>query len=208
MSKITLMLFFLLFGALTLLVAIILHPLQLTADLPTAIRIFIPNNVPRSDLYLSPAAVIPAASGSGEVSVVADTKSNTIGTVQLEIGYDPGKITVTSVTPGNFLGDQTVLLSEINNDSGRISYAATTKNGEKSGKGILTTINFWVHYPVLSRTTAFRFYPKTGLMHIGETGSLIATSSGAEIILPYSPTLQYTATPSSALAVPSVTPIQ
>ncbi len=89
------------------------------------------------------------------------TGKNKVTAVQLEIQYDPLVLTNVKVVPGSFLTNPQVLLNQIDDKAGRISYAfgVGIKDQGVSGMGIVANLTFST-----SKTrekTAILFLPKT-----------------------------------------------
>src|SRR4030067_2808404 len=63
------------------------------------------------------------------------TGDNKITAVQLEISYDPKALTNVDILPGDFLNDPIVLLKNVDEKNGRISYAIAIKMGQAAVSG-------------------------------------------------------------------------
>ena len=182
MSKLTLLLLVLFVAALALLAVVFTHPLLPTATLSKVTKMLA--SPPGTALTMSPANVTLSASGSAQIAINVDTGRDTIGTAQLAIGYDPRVLLITAISPGTFFARPDVLLSDIDSTDGRITFAETTNGAEQKGTGTLATLTVWVRYPLLADHTSLIFYPKTAVMHLNESRSLIASESGATILFP------------------------
>jgi hypothetical protein len=82
--------------------------------------------------------------------------------VQLEIAYEPTRLIVTSILPGNYLNNTEEVLSKIDAKNGRISYAlkGSTPTLAKENNS-LAVINFNSLYSGLNTETSLTFLPKT-----------------------------------------------
>jgi hypothetical protein len=82
--------------------------------------------------------------------------------VQLEIAYEPNRLAVSSILPGNYLNNAEEVLSKIDAKNGRVSYALKgTMPSLTQENNPLAVINFNSLYSGLNAETSLTFLPKT-----------------------------------------------
>jgi len=113
------------------------------------------------------------------------TEDNKVTAVQLELSYDPKAITNVDILPGTFLNDPVVLLKNIDEKNGRISYAIAIKMGGQavSGSGNIAQVQFSPIKGSDLTTTAINFLPKTKVSAQGEAKSVLKSALGTIINL-------------------------
>lgn len=123
------------------------------------------------------------ASQSGSFDVIVNTGSNKITAVQLEVGFDPEKITNVSLVPDVFFEQPVVLINDTDNKNGKISYAlAIPPTGRaKSGIGVVAKINFLTKLSKGTKTD-FVLLPKTLVTAEGQEASVLKKAFGATVI--------------------------
>jgi hypothetical protein len=111
------------------------------------------------------------------VNVILQTNSNRVGTVQLELGFDPTAIMVKDITAGPLFPTPVQLTKDINNASGHISYAfgLAPKQQAIQGQGILATITY-TKLPSDQTSTQFVFLPKTQVAAVGVPQSVLSSA--------------------------------
>lgn len=144
-----------------------------------------PTSPAHTTLSLVPNPVIVSSSGSASIDVEMDTQSNDVTAVQLELSYDPKAITNVTISPSNFFTNPIVLLKNINQQDGRISYAfgIPSSNSSKKGKGLIATISFNA-VNLFGAPTTISFLPKTLVTAQGISASVLQTATGTQIIFP------------------------
>jgi hypothetical protein len=112
------------------------------------------------------------------------TEDNKITGAQLEISYDPKAITNVDILPGSFFTDPVILLKNIDEKNGRISFAIGTKMGQKpvSGKGVLAKLQFTSTPQSSITATTIDFLPKT-MVAGGEKKSVLKSALGTIVKL-------------------------
>jgi hypothetical protein len=126
--------------------------------------------VPEIKMQLSfiPEKITPSTYGTTQANITLapaqDSKlsNNCQILVQLEIAYEPHRLAVTSILPGNYLNDAEEVLSKIDVKNGRISYALKGKMPTLTQDlNPLAVINFNSLYSGLNTSTRLTFLPKT-----------------------------------------------
>lgn len=142
-------------------------------------------------LEISEDARASSVSGSYEVDINIDTDKNEITGVQLELTFDPTKLTKVNIAPGDFLLDPAVLIKDIDIKNGRITYALANKPGEKAvkGSGKIALLSFSKAAP---ETTNINFLPHTAVSAPGYNQSVLRETFSAVIGTPLSPAVKQT----------------
>ena len=141
---------------------------------------------PETTLNLSPDSLTLSGSGSATIDVMINTGQNQISGAQLEIRYDPTKITITDMVPGDFFPNVTPLLNTHDRGRGRIDYvlAFTEEAQFKTGTGNVVTMNIMRNPNATSAaTTQIDFLPKTSVRNRDQQTSLLKNSGSTTIIL-------------------------
>lgn len=161
---------------------IIQNPQWLTQNSPVT-RLLTPNPSPTpigiNSLSLTPAtpSIIP-----GQINTVTvvlhsqnSNENNKPRIIQLEISYNPAALSDVALVPGDFFDNPTILLTTINERTGRISYALEARSTKGSGKtiGTVATISFTPNSAYTNRETTLSFLEKT--MIRGKTDANILT---------------------------------
>lgn len=139
-------------------------------------------------LTASPSAGLLSVNDIQTVDILIDTGNNTITTAQIEISYDPKFVNIEKLDAGTFFEQPTILLNDINNESGRIQLALGTITPKK-GQGILATLTIRAIAPTkeppLGGPAELLFSPKTQVL--GESNlnlnSLIKEMTGTSFII-------------------------
>lgn len=119
-------------------------------------------------------------------SVVLTTNANTVNAVQLELGFDPETIQIDSINPGPFMPNSVQLTKDVNNTTGRVSYAigvGPTDKGIK-GTGVVATISLEFLPTATASSTTLSFLPKTLIAGAGVNPSVLKSSTDITIPLP------------------------
>lgn len=122
------------------------------------------------------------SSGSGSLDVRIDTRENKVTAVQLELSYDPQMVINPTIVPGSFFANPVVLLKNIDQKNGRISYALGISPSESGihGIGPVAIISFQTKMTPGTKTS-INFLPKTMVTAEGVMPSVLKTSTGATI---------------------------
>jgi hypothetical protein len=100
------------------------------------------------------------------------TGQNKATAIQLELQFDPLLLTNVEITPGPFFTKPTIFLNQIDNKTGRISYAFGVATAGVRGKGIAANLFFSVRSKVPEKT-AIIFLPKTLVTAEGVSESVL-----------------------------------
>ena len=158
MSTRTLILIIILLGVTALLLYIALAPKKdkVTKELPASARYMKPTLAISS----SPTAATSAAGAeSFSTNVEISTGGNKVTAVQLELSFDPDKLTDLKVEPGPFFTNSIELRNEVDNQKGTVSYALGSQSGV-SGQGVVATLTFR-EIGKVGDLTKIEFLPKT-----------------------------------------------
>lgn len=123
------------------------------------------------------------------VDVLIDTGNQEIVGVQVEAQYDPKSLTSLKLNPAldqvSFFGPNAVVLfNDINETTGRISYAVAIPPQEQTKKGVgkIATVSFSKAFSAQGITT-ISFLDKTIVTILGENESVLKESLPLNIIL-------------------------
>jgi hypothetical protein len=96
------------------------------------------------------------------VNVVADSGTNKITGVQLELSFDPKLISGVTVTSGNLIPEPVELLNKVDATNGRITYVIGVPIGGSGvqGKGTVATISY-NEIGAKGTLSEIKFLPKT-----------------------------------------------
>lgn len=117
------------------------------------------------------------------VDIVINTNQQKISGVQLEISYDPKKLTNVSITPSTFFPDPIVLIKEINNKEGVITFALSIQPTgiQRAGKGVVAQMKF-NHTLTTGEKTQITFLPKTLVTALGISSSVLKQITTAVVM--------------------------
>jgi hypothetical protein len=136
-----------------------------------------------TNLSLGPLNTQAVPGKTQTISITLTSSANAKDTprlVQLEIGYDPMILTNVSLKPGSYFSNPTVLLSNIDTHTGRISYAIeeNTTNSTIQPSG---TVAFLEFTPLAGFTqTTIALLPKTMVRAKTET-NILTTKTGTTL---------------------------
>ena len=185
MSKRTLLLIFALFVITSVLLVVALYkpmPQPLVPQTITPVQ-----KQPDAQTTLSfsePSFTISSTSArTYSVPINISTGENKVTAVQLELQYDPKLLTNVEVVPGPFFTNPIPLLEQIDQTTGRISYAFGISPSDEgiSGTGIVATLTF--RASASSQQTGIVFLPKTLVTAEGVSQSVLKESIDARIDL-------------------------
>lgn len=136
----------------------------------------------QTTLALSPNP-LSLSSPSASLAVVANTGTNAITTVQIELKFDPKTIGDITLTQGDFLTGAIVLIKNIDYQNGRLSYALGIPAGiqGKMGTGTVAVIHFTTSL-ASGQQTQLQFLPKSLATIDGTIQSVLKSTSGGTII--------------------------
>jgi len=120
-----------------------------------------------------------------------NTFKNKVTAVQLELQYDPAILTNVKVASGSFFPNPEVLLSQIDTNTGRISYAFDAGLTGKgiAGNGVVANLTFSVKANILQKT-AIIFLPKTLVAAEGISGSVLGKTTNGLLTIGEKPSTQ------------------
>lgn len=158
------------------------------------------SSLPQTTLSISsnPTSYSSGSATFYETNVIIDTGSNKIRSVQLELSFDPDMIKNVDINPGSFLINPIVLLKNIDEKTGRITFALSSSDNQGAlGQGILAKISFKTLKKSVS--TTIDFLPKTKVSAEDTAESVLKSTVGALFNLGATPTLiiSPTATPAA-----------
>lgn len=137
-------------------------------------------------LVASPSAGLVDVGEEQDFTVNIDTGGNKVASVQLEMVFNPDYISVKKITPLSFFDNPTVLLNEVDNKTGTISYALGTTE-VKTGQGELVQITVVAKKATNGGSTPITFLPKTSVGEIGNPTSVLKNAVGVNFIVNYPP---------------------
>lgn len=128
-----------------------------------------------------------ADSKSESVDVVIDTQGKPVFGAQIELEYDPEVISDIEITnpAGSFFGDNAfVLINEIDEELGRITYAVSlpAQDDEKTGEGVVARISFTASDNATG-TSAISFLPKTTVTSLQTSSTVLSQTKPLSIVL-------------------------
>lgn len=147
-----------------------------------------------------------ATPSSYQTDVVINTGSNKVNSVQLELTYDPKVLTKVDIISGQFFVDPLVSIKNVDQVNGRISFVLNASGPKGSdngvlGQGIVAQIRFSTPKGLKATNTSISFLPKTQVLGVGFSNSLLKTTVDASFVIGTSviPTRIPTATPTATL---------
>lgn len=114
--------------------------------------------------------------------VMVDSGENKVTAVQLELSFDPTKISNITITPGTLLENPVILLNNIDYKEGRISYAIgiSPTGTAKAGTGTVATITLQTAL-LNGEQTAITVLPKSLITAEGISSSVLKEATGTTI---------------------------
>lgn len=151
---------------------------------PTSTPVATPTPVVRNftTLVASPSAGLMPIGEEQDITINIDTGANKVASVQLEMVFNQEFIRVVRIEPLSFFANPTVLLNEIDNKTGTISYALGTTE-VKSGRGDLAKITIVGKKATGNTSTPITFLPKTSVGEIGNPTSVLKDAIGVNFII-------------------------
>jgi hypothetical protein len=130
-------------------------------------------------LSLSP-AVAP-----NSIDIAINTMGDNVTAVQAEMVYDPTMVRTVRITQGAFLTNPVVLFNQVDQKTGRVSYAIGIQpTGQpQKGLGTVATISYTL-MPGVKGPVTFTFLPKTKVTAEGISQSVLKTANSLTITLP------------------------
>lgn len=143
-------------------------------------------------LTFAPALIDASGSTPVSVDILADTSSDEISGVQVELTYDPKAITNVKIAAPldaslfGPVGKYKVLFSEVDPSLGRVSYAVAINPNQQGirGAGKIATVTFQKAINVIIPAQSFiQFVNKTMVTKSGITESVLKQTTPLEITL-------------------------
>ena len=129
------------------------------------------------------------ASPTSSVDIMIDTGSSEIAGAQIELKYDPKSLVSLKLSPANettsFFGpNAAILFNEVNQTTGRVSFAIaiTPQAKTKKGVGKIATLTFSKAFSAQGATT-ISFLDKTIVTILGENDSVLKESTPLNVVL-------------------------
>lgn len=123
----------------------------------------------------------PTATDSGKkVDVNINTSENLVTAVQLELSYNPKDLMDVDIEASVFFQNPVVLLKNVDEKNGRVSYALGIAPGQSGvrGKGTVAVLTFNKNETSASTSTTISFLPKTLVSAQGITPSVLKSETG------------------------------
>ncbi|HSW89230.1 MAG TPA: cohesin domain-containing protein [Candidatus Saccharimonadales bacterium] len=127
----------------------------------------------------------PSTTATNSVDVTINTMGDNVTAVQAEVVYDTMKIRNVKVTQGSFFNTPIVLFNQIDQKTGRVSYAIGIQpmDQPKKGSGTVATISYDLVSGAKGPVT-LTFLPKTKVTAEGIAQSVLKTANSITINLP------------------------
>lgn len=116
--------------------------------------------------------------------LVISTGKNAVTAVQVELGFDPEVLTNVTVDNGSFFNNPLTLLNDVDEKTGKISYAVgiSPQDSGLRGEGIVAIINFQAKI-AKPEATNITFLPKTLVTAEGVSQSVLKSTAPAQFIV-------------------------
>lgn len=146
-----------------------------------------------SKLVFSPSTLTVQPGKTASIDVALLTEGTVPDIAQLEIAYDPQILTNMQIIPGKFFLNPVILIDDINERTGRISFIIQTSTDEpkiNNKEGSIATLSFSTKPSLLRKETTLSFLPKTAIRIKGDMNILQSTGAG-KILLDSSPSASF-----------------
>ncbi len=202
MSKRTIFLIIGLFIITSILILLAVYPITQKPNVSTGP---VPTVTPVAQtvlVFAPPVALVSTSSAVPTYSMDVNLLSgrNRVNAVQLELSYDPKVLTNVDVKPGAFFTNPIVLLKNVDETAGRISYALALSpvTGGKIGTGTIAVLTFSSNAP--GQKTSIKFLSKTQVTAQGIRASVLKSTIDTTFTLsqPSTPSAQLSPATSSA----------
>ena len=169
-------------------------------------QISAPPSTSECALVLSPESLTVTPGIQSQLDVTIGSDGDYPTEVQVELSYDPVLLSNVRVVPGSFIDNPTILFNNVDQSTGRISYAMATPPNQQPQRreGTIASIFFTTQFTLQSIQTTIGFLPKTAVYSFNQK-STIKEMLGAKVLV--SRPLN-TASQSSQLIFPSLPKIQ
>jgi hypothetical protein len=127
----------------------------------------------------------PSTTAANSVDIAIDSMGDNVTAVQAELVYDPTKITNVKVVQGTFFTTPIVLFNQIDQKTGRVSYAIGIQplDQPKKGAGTVATVSYTL-IPGVKGPVTLTFLPKTKVTAEGVAQSVLKTANSITLNLP------------------------
>jgi hypothetical protein len=125
-----------------------------------------PTLQPESSLSFAPDTIYSIVGQSHEVNIQLNSQGKYPTSAQLELAYDPTILTEITLTPGALFPNPKILLNNIDEATGRISFALSLSPNEKPRQmsAVAAKMKFKIRENTLQNQTAIYFLPKTSII--------------------------------------------
>lgn len=122
------------------------------------------------------------------VDIVIDTSGKPVAGAQVELSYDPRVIRNVRLVPSTspfFENDGVVLISSVDEEQGRISYAVGigANGSEKVGSGTIVTLQFAVNRALGLENSLISFLEKSAITTLSTQNSVLLNTAPLQVIL-------------------------
>lgn len=126
---------------------------------------------------VSTTSAVSSSSATYLMDVTILTGKNRVNAVQLELSYDPKALANVDVTAGDFFTNPVILLKNIDQAAGRISFAIAVAAGERGRQetGTIAVLKFSSLTNAQEKTT-IKFLPKTQVAAEGIQTSVLKST--------------------------------
>lgn len=119
-----------------------------------------------SSLSFIPDTIYALTGKNNKVSIQLNSQGKYPTGAQLELAYDPTILTGITLDPGTLFADPDILLNNINERIGRISYALSLSPNKNPSafSGTVAALNFTIKEYMSQKETTIYFLPKTSIL--------------------------------------------
>lgn len=136
-----------------------------------------------SSLTLNPISSMQMIGKPFILEVILDSAQNQVTGAEVYLRFDPQKLAVGKITPGDFWEKPTILLEKTDSQNGLISYAIGGLTA-KSGQKILLKLSLKpLNTTDVQEPTLISFDSRTVLADINQSSSVLKSTQNAEIII-------------------------
>lgn len=121
---------------------------------------------PETSLSFSSNEITVKKGQATEIEILINTKGMSPTLAQLELAYDPFVFSQISLSPSDFFPNPNILLEQIDEKNGRISYALGLPLDKKGSnyEGSLAKLKFTISKSTTLTQTSLNFLPKTEIL--------------------------------------------
>lgn len=138
-------------------------PPHIKKDLITPLPTPTITQTPEAMMFFHEQKLSLIAGQNSEADIDVDTQGEMPNLVQIELAYDPAAINEVTLVPGDLFENPDVILNNIDEKTGRISFAISVAENTKPERnsGIAAKLIFRVNKPVFTDKTVISFLPKS-----------------------------------------------